>query len=206
MTDNMMCNPSSKRIERQLHNELSTKYTRPRSSKRELVPKRFYDEDERSDKINTSCNKIQSDVEDEMPRIEIMLNNNEEENYNELVDKGLIKNELWNRGIPLHKKRKPLDCTNYDPYIRYSDDSKNTISNYDLQEEMFNAFSQEMPVSVELDETPNTEELLKQLLKSDDENEYRLFITRGGKLRKKKRSSRKTKKRKSKKGKKSRKH
>ena len=110
------------------------------------------------------------------------------------------------RQIPLHKKRKPLDCTNYDPYIRYSDDSKNTISNYDLQEEMFNAFSQEMPLSVELDETPNTEELLKQLLKSDDESEYRLFITRGGKLRKKKRSSRKTKRRKSKKGKKSRKH
>lgn len=201
-----MCNPSSKRIQRQLHNELSSKYTTPRSSKRELVPKRFYDEDERSDKINSSCNKIQSDIEDEMPRVEIILNNNEEENYNELVGKGLIKNKLWDRGIPLHKKRKPLDCTNYDPYIRYSDDSKNTISNYDLQEEMFNAFSQEMPLSVELDETPNTEELLKQLLKSDDESEYRLFITRGGKLRKKKRSSRKTKRRKSKKGKKSRKH
>ena len=202
----MMCSSSSNRIQRQLHSELPNKYTKPRSSKRELLPKRFYDEDEKSNKINSSCNKIQNDIKDEMPRVEIILNNNEEENYNDLVDKGLIKNELWNRGIPLHKKRKPLDCTNYDPYIRYSDDSKNTMSNYDLQEEMFNAFSQDMPLNVDFHEAPSTEELLKQLLKSDDENEYRLFITKGGKLRKKKRSSRKTKKRKSKKGKKSRKH
>ena len=141
---------------------------------------------------------------------------NDEERYQNMVNEGLIRNELFNLGIASHKpakirRRKALNPENVDPvvygidYSQYiNDDDTNELINMLKEDDnynMFKAFENDTPI----DNNLNTEQLLS-LLKTDDKKDPILFITKGGKLRKKKRSSRKTKKKKFKKGKKSRKH
>lgn len=140
----------------------------------------------------------------------------DEERYQNMLNEGVIRNELFNLGIPSHKpakirRRKALNPENVDPvvygidYSQYiNDDDTNELINMLKEDDnynMFKAFENDTPI----DNNLNTEQLLS-LLKTDDKKDPILFITKGGKLRKKKRSSRKTKKKKFKKGKKSRKH
>ena len=160
--------------------------------------------------------KVYLGDEETYPSYSITLPN-DEERYQNMVNEGLIRNELFNLGIPSHKpakirRRKALNTENVDPFVYGIDYSQyiNDDDTYELMNmlqdiyndnDMFNSFDNETP----LDNNLNTEELLS-LLKTDDKKDPILFITKGGKLRKKKRSSRKTKKKKFKKGKKSRKH
>lgn len=200
----------------ELSNDLTNAFLTPLHNKRKPKSK-VYLGDEEIDPSHITIAKISKNNHDnhEMPFHNITLPS-DEERYQNMVNEGVIRNEHFNLGIPSHKpakirRRKALNPENVDPFV-YGIDYSKYISNYDnnelmnmLQEDdndtMFKVFESDTP----LDNNLNTEQLLS-LLKTDGENDPILFITKGGKLRKKKRSSRKTKKKKSRKGKKSRKH
>tara|TARA_Y100000816_G_C26092690_1_gene577691 strand:+ start:1446 stop:2102 length:657 start_codon:yes stop_codon:yes gene_type:complete len=201
----------------ELTNDLTNVFLTPLHNKRKPKPK-VYLGDEEVDPSHISIAKMSKNNHDnhEMPIHSITIPS-DEERYQNMVNEGLIRNELFNLGIPSHKpakirRRKALNPENVDPvvygidyskYINNDDNNElmNMLQDIDNDNAMFNSFDNERP----LDNNLNTEELLS-LLKTDSENDPILFITKGGKLRKKKRSSRKTKKKKSRKGKKSRKH
>ena len=201
----------------ELTNDLTNTFLTPLHNKRKSKPK-VYLGDEEIDPSHITIAKMSknNDDNDEIPIHSITVPS-DEERYQNMVNEGVIRNELFNLGIPSHKpakirRRKALNPEKVDPLV-YGIDYSKYINNDDNNElmnmlqdiyndnDMFNSFDNETPI----DNNLNTEELLS-LLKTDSENEPILLITKGGKLRKKKRSSPKTKKKKSKKGKKSRKH
>lgn len=199
----------------ELTNDLTNAFLTPLHNKRKPKPKVYLGDEEIDPSHITITDMSNNSNDDEMPFHTITVPS-DEERYQNMVNEGLIRNELFNLGIPSHKpakiiRRKALNPENVDPFV-YGIDYSKYINNDDnnelmnmLQEDdndsMFKVFESDTP----LDNNLNTEQLLS-LLKTDGENDPILFITKGGKLRKKKRSSRKTKKKKSRKGKKSRKH
>ena len=199
----------------ELTNDLTNNFLTPLHNKRKPKPKVYLGDEETNPSHITITKISNNNRDDEMPSHSITVPS-DEERYQNMVNEGLIRNELFNLGIPSHKlakirRRKALNPENVDPFvygIDYSqyinDDDTNQLINMLKEDDnynMFKAFENDTPI----DNNLNTEELLS-LLKTGSENEPILFITKGGKLRKKKRSSRKTKKKKSKKGKKSRKN
>ena len=201
----------------ELTNDLTYTFLTPLHNKRKPKPKVYLgDEDISPSHITIAKMSKNNNDNYEMPFHSITVPS-DEERYQNMVNEGVIRNELFNLGIPSHKpakirRRKALNPEKVDPLVYGIDYSKyiNNDDNNELMDmlqdiyndnDMFNSFDNETP----LDNNLNTEELLS-LLKTGSENEPILLITKGGKLRKKKRSSRKTKKKKSKKGKKSRKH
>ena len=160
----------------ELTNDLTNAFLTPLHNKRKPKPKVYLGDDE-------------------MPSHSIIVPSGEER-YQNMVNEGLIKNELFNLGIPSHKpakirKRKALNPENVDPvvygidYSQYiNDDDTNELINMLKEDDnynMFKAFENDTPI----DNNLNTEQLLS-LLKTDDKKDPILFITKGGKLRKRK--------------------
>ena len=199
----------------ELTNDLTNNFLTPLHNKRKPKPKLYLGDEETNPSHITITKISNNNRDDEMPIHSITVPS-DEERYQNMVNEGLIRNELFNLGIPSHKpakirRRKALNPENVNPlvygidYSKYiNDDDTNQLINMLKEDDnynMFKAFENDTPI----DNNLNTEQLLS-LLKTDDKNDPILFITKGGKLRKKKRSSRKTKKKKFKKGKKSRKY